>query len=465
MSLLKSTVLYSVVALFSRSLGFLLLPFYSNLISAEEFGIYSLIMSAYAVLSAVYQGGLFAGFSKYYVEAEEAQKKTVFSTLFILILLISFTFSYTATEFKTVLSGLLLQSVQYDRLIFIAAWMLFADTVFATMLHLLKTMEQADKATYYTAAMAFFNLLLNIIFVFYQRKGIEGILLAQLFSSSIVAAAMFPLFIENISIRINTAVLKKIILFSFPLLIAGIFSTLVDVVDRFLLDHYLSKTDVGIYSFSYRIAMIMNVFVISFGTAWTPYFLRMYKNEKSYSALFGKNLTKLVSISMMIFLAVALLTGDLFNIDMSGFKFINHSYLPGIVIIPFILTGYAIRGLIGFYSVYPYVSGKSYHFLVCDALAFAVNIGLNLLFIPIWGIKGAAAATMISFAAGLAYLFIISRSIRIVYQLRELGIVLISGLVLYLAAYYINSAAADIIAMVIYAIVVQRTLRIGLPKA
>lgn len=462
MSLFKSTAWYTFGNLFSRFLGFILLPFYSNFLTTSDFGTYALIMSAYSVFAAIYQGGLFSGFSKYFVEAEENKKKDVFSSIFAFILLTSLCLSTLATIFQSNIAQLLLRSPNSGRLIFVAAWMLFSDTIFAILLHLLKTKEQSGKVAYYTLASAIFNLLFNLIFVFYQRKGVEGILLAQLFSGAIVASSMFPIIIDNLRFRINTEFLKKVLIFSLPLLIGGIFSTLVDVADRFILDRFLDVKSVGIYSFSYRIAMLMNVFVISFGTAWTPYFLRIYKNDNALtSELFGKNFTKLLAVSLLIFLAVSLLIGDLFHFKLSGAPLFNGQYEPGIIIIPFVLAGYAFRGLIGFYSVYPYVSGKSYHFLISDSLAFIVNIILNFIMIPMWGILGAAIATMLSFAVGLLYLFVVSRGIKILYQKKELLQIIASAAIIFCTAQIVNSLLLDIVLIIAFTIVIQRVLKIG----
>ena len=461
MSLFKSTAWYTLGALFARSLGFILLPFYSNLIPADDFGRYALIMSAYAIFSAVYQGGLFPGFSKYYLEKDdEKRRKKIFATCFSIIFILSLTISILATVFRQNVSSLILSSPDYGRLMVITAWMLFVDTLFFTVLHLLKTKEESKQVIYYTSLSALFNLILNFFFVFYLRQGVEGILLAQLFSGGVIVIIMTGVIKDNYRLIPDNKVLKSILIFSFPLLLAGVLSTFVDVLDRFILDHFLDKKLVGIYSFSYRIAMIMNIFVISFRTAWTPYSLRLLRLEKNYSVLFGQSFTKLIAISLLIFLAVSLFINDLFRFHLGSGTLFNAEYAPGIIIIPFILLGYLFSGLISFYSVYPYQSGKSYHFLISDFTAFVVNLVLNFVFIPRYGILGAAIATLVSFFAGFIYLYFVSRPIKIVYQVKEL-----LTLVLYTAAFFLLGRMADnfwmnLVLVLGFTIVIQRSLNL-----
>lgn len=461
MSLLKSTAWYTFGNLFARSLGFILLPFYSNLIPAEDFGRYALLMSAYAVMSAVYQGGLFPGFSKYFLETDDENKrKKIFASCFSLILLTSLVITIISSFFSQKVSSLILGSPQYGRLVLLTAWMLFIDTVFLTVLHLLKTKEESKQVIYYTSLSAVFNLILNFFFVFYLRRGVEGIFLAQLFSGGVIVVIMAGVLKDNFSFRSDNAVLRSILIFSFPLLIAGILSTFVDVADRFILDHFMDKKLVGIYSFSYRIAMVMNIFVISFRTAWTPYSLRLLRKEKDYSILFGHSFTRLIAISLLMFLAVSLFIKDLFGFHLGGGTLFNAEYAPGLVIIPFILLGYMFSGLISFYSVYPYQSGKSYHFLISDLAAFIVNIGLNFILIPKYGILGAAAATMVSFFTGFIYLFVVSRPVKVVYQVKEL-----LTLILYAVAFFLLGKLTDnfwmkLVLVIGFTIVIQRSLNL-----
>ena len=461
MSLFKSTFWYSIGNLFSRFIGFILLPFYSHLIPVNDFANYALIMSSYAIMSAVYQGGLFAGFSKYYIENDDINAgKRLFTSVFNTIFIISLIISITITIFSKNVSSVILNSDKYSSLIVIAVWMLFFDTLFFTVLHLLKTQEISRKVVISTSFAAIMNFLLNLYFVFYLQINIKGILLAQLISGVLGFAIVLPVLSKNYLPGFDKDVLKKILWFSFPLLIAGIFSTLVDVIDRFILDHMLDKTAVGIYSFSYRIAMIMNVFVISFRTAWTPVSIRLYNSKVSFSKYFGTSFSRLVSFSILIILVVSLLIDDLFSFQIMGFEFFNPKYQPGIIIIPFVLLGYAFSGIVSFYSVYPYVTGKSRHFLISDVLTFVINVILNYLLIPVWGITGAAIATTLSFAVSVIYLRFISKEIKIIYQKKELAVIVLSGIVFFAIGYTQKILWLDILLILSYIFLVKIILNI-----
>lgn len=460
MSLRKATIWYTAGNLFTRFIGFLLLPFYSHLIPAEDFARYSLVMSGYAIMAAVYQGGIFAGFSRYYLETEDRNSRgLIFTSVFKIILVTAVLLSVLITVLAPDIAELITSSSADRDLIMIAGWMLFFDTLFLTILHLLKTIELPGKVINISSFSAVINLILNIYFVYIIHLGIKGILLAQLISGAFAFIILLPVLKQNWVTGFDRQSVNKILLFSLPLLIAGILSTLVDVADRFILDSLKNKETVGVYSFAYRIGIVMNIFVISYRTAWTPVSIRLYSENRNFGSYAGKSFNKLLGVLLFVFLLVSLLSDDLFT-NISGMTLFSKEYEPGTAIIPFILIGYAFSGIISFYSLYPYVSGKSYHFLITDALTFIINILLNYLLIPVWGITGAALATTVSFISGALYLRIISSDIRINYEYRDMFLILFGGVLLFAIGYYLKLLAVDIMLITLYAFILSAVLKI-----
>ena len=139
-SLSKATAWYTIGNLFVRSVSFLLLPLYSNLISTEEFGNYALLMSLYAVIAVFYQSGLQSALSKYYLEEQsEGRRKEIFSTILnatgiigviltVIIFLLSGWISFEAVG-----------SSGYSGLIQIIFAALFFESITFITLHLLRT--------------------------------------------------------------------------------------------------------------------------------------------------------------------------------------------------------------------------------------------------------------------------------------------------------------------------------------
>jgi O-antigen/teichoic acid export membrane protein len=290
------------------------------------------------------------------------------------------------------------------------------------------------------------------------KLGIFGIIWAQLVTSVSLFFILLPFLRDSYMPRMRTDMLKTFLTFSYPLVIAGLLSAAVEVIDRFIIDHFLGKSEVGIYSFAYRIALVMNIFVMSLRGAWTPYSIRIY-NAGNYSEEFGKSLTKIVGVSLLIFLTVSIFIDDLFTLNFSGFFLFNPQYRGGIEIIPVVLASYIFSAVVTYYSVYPYVSGKSIHFLVSDLIALVINIVLNFWLIPLYGIMGAAAATFFSYLGNAAYLVIISeRKIKITYEMWKIVSILFSISLFYLVSKLLDLFAVDVILFIIAFFLVYRLI-------
>ena len=450
-SLSGSVAWYGLGNLFVRSLSFLLLPLYSNLISTSEFGNYALLMSVYAVVQVFFQFGMFGALNKFFIEEKSEKKKLlIFSSILNSIIIIGIFLTIVLWLLSSEISGLVFHSTGFAELLTITFVAVLFETISFYILFLLKTMGYAKKVVTYSAVGALFNLGLNFILVYFLKLSVYGIILAQVVSSIFLVLLLIPLIKDKYLFKIDRDILNVVIKFSLPLLLANLFMAGSNVADRFILNIYSGREQVGIYSFAYKIALIMSILVASFSTAWNPHSLNLFYSS-DYQSSFGKILNKLVAVSCLLLLAVSLLAGYLFNIHIFGFFFFNPAYQAGIVIIPFVMIGYIFNGISAYYSVYPSVSNKSYHFLISEMIAFCSNVLLNIILIPRIGLVGAALATAAGFLFGSAYLFIVSRrEIKIEYQEKDLLIIVLAVIIFLFLGLNVKNFFLDISLILIY---------------
>ena len=172
-----------------------------------------------------------------------------------------------------------------------------------------------------------------------------------------------------------------------------------------------------------------------------------------------------MAIGCVILLLLSLFSRYLFEINIGGIILFNPVYKSGIVILPLVLIGYIFSGISTFYSVYPYISNKSYHFLISDLIAFISNIIINILFIPKYGILGAAFATAMGFLLGAAYLFFISRGqIKIDYQTKKLSVIIISALIFLFLGLNLKNIFLDLLVIVAYLLTLQYLAKLNLTR-
>ncbi len=462
-SLSAFTTWYSIGNFFIRSISFILLPLYSNILSTSEFGNYSLLISLYAMVSVLYQAGMQNSLTKFYLGSENPQhRKIVFSSVINFVAILGLLLILLSLVFSKGISNIILGTSEYSKIITLVFTALFFETMSYFFLHLLKTKELVKQVVITSCISALINLSMNIFFVYYLRMSIEGIFISQLISSFVLVLLLLPSVLPEIQISIDKSLLKKMFIFSLPFLIGGIFSSAVDVSDRFILNIFTNKDEVGIYSLSYKIAMLMNVFVISFRTAWIPRALNVYRAE-NHSEVFGNMFKKLISVSSVILISVTLFSPYLFQIKLFNVFILNKNYEAGLIILPFILLGYLFSGLGAFYSLFPFVSSKSYYFLYSDLIAFIVNLILNFILIPMVGMIGAAVATTLAFFASAVFLFWISKSkIKIYYPMRDIITIATLAVIILIIGLVYKNLILELSLFVVYLFSVLKLTKINL---
>ena len=450
-NLTSSVIWYTVSNIFIKAIGFLLLPLYSNFVPPGEFGNYSLIMSFYAVISVFYQAGLPAGLTKYFTQEQlAAEKRKVFSSVFNFVIILSVTLSAIVLLFSGFFAKTVIGSASFTPLFVIVSVLLLLDTGTYFLLHLLRTEEKAKSAAFYSLVSALGVLLLNILFVYFMRIGITGILYAQLGGSILLAVILIPEIRSYYEMKIDKQVLKTLLMFSLPLIVSGFFSAFLDVADRFFLNLYCGNRITGIYSFAYKIALLMNVFVISFRTAWLPRSIALVR-EDNFRYTFGNTLTKLISISGIIFIGVILFVKNLFTFKIAGVYLFNPQYADGMIILPYILAAYFLNGVASFYSVYPYLYKSSKYLFMADFAAFAINILLNFILIPAYGMTGAAVATLVGYLAMAGYMTAVSAgNIKFKYNYSIDGMTILTTVVFFLISRAVHSLLFDLVLFIAY---------------
>ena len=453
-NLFKNTLLYVLTNLFLKSASFLLLPFYSHYISPADFGVFSILLAGYTIVVSFYQGGFQSSFSKFYLEArDDNQREAALSQFFTLTMGISFIASAGCLLASRQLSNMLFSSGRYDTIIQILALTLLFDNFQTCALHVFKTKETIKPVAFFSVVPAVINVTVTIILLVGFGQGIMAIVNAQFISMFVVTAMLIPKIRNIVTWNIDRKYFVLFMKFAIPLMIAGGFTAMTDLVDRFILRHYFDDAMVGIYSFAYRIGNIMMLFVISFRTAWTPHAINLYK-KGDYAEHFGRSFGKLLFLSFTIFLSVSLLTPAIFDFSLPGnFHLFNPAYRPGLVIVPIILMAYLFNGLLSFFSIYPYLSGKSWHFLVSDGIALGLNIIGNLLLIPQLGLIGAALATLLSYFGSMLYLWWISNGkVETTINVNSALMLITSAIVCFMVSFTINNLFVTLICLFLFLI-------------
>jgi O-antigen/teichoic acid export membrane protein len=404
--LTKDTFIYGISTIVGRFLGFLLTPFYTNVFSPFENGVFSNIYAYIAFITIIYIYGMDAAFMKYSSLAEEKEKKKVFSTPFLFVVLTSVIFSFTLFFSKNFFVSVIEIPVQYSHLFFYVILILFFDATALVPFANLRMQRKAFKFTAIKVTSIIINITLNFVLVLKFKYGIEAIFIANLAASVFSSLALLPDILRNIEINVNKEILVKMVKFGIPYLPASLAAMIVQVVDRPIV---LSLTDyetVGIYQANHKLGVFMMLFVSMFQYAWQPFFLTNAR-EQNAKEIFSKILTIFLLAASIIWILLTLFVEDFARIKIfNGFHIIGSEFWSGLYIVPVVLLAYLFNGIYVNFTAGIYIEEKTKYIPIVTGLGATVNIGLNFMLIPLIGIIGAAFAALVSYitmASGLFY--------------------------------------------------------------
>lgn len=417
--LFKHSVVYGMSETISRGTGFILMFIYVRILTDSQIGIRTLLYFASAFLGLFYTLGLDNAFLRYFMDEDYADKKSkIFSTAICFTALTGLLFFIVAVFLGKSISFLITESYSYlylTRLLFI---ILILDTIVIYPSLVLRAENRFKYYSMISIARFFLFILLNLVMVWYLDRGVNGVFEANLIAVLLVFFFLLPVYGKYFSGQISFSILKRMLIFGIPTIFTIFAMRIIDLSDRRMIQYFLGESQVGQYSYAYTLGMVgIMVFVNSFRTAWQPFFLSL-KSSPEVKNIFSRVATYYAMFICMIFLGIVLFKNEIFYLYAPG-KPLSLSNIIPYVAFSYIIYGFYIIMLPGVFF-----REKTIYLPFATVTGAVVNVGLNFIFIPRFGIIGAAYTTIISYAIMVIILYFVSRYIYLVkYELVRLGAV------------------------------------------
>src|SRR5262245_46783879 len=177
---------------------------------------------------------------------------------------------------------------------------------------------------------------------------------------------------------------------------ASLAGSVTNVSDRFFLQHYASASDVGVYALGYKFGVLIELaFILPFQKAWNPVFFSVAHRPRARLVL-GRTLTYYLG-------ALALAVVALSIAGQPPVRLMAHPDFQGAArVIPLIAIAYFLAGITSYLGTGLIVANRTHVIAVVMVAGALVNVGLNFVLIPAFGMIGAAIATIASFGANAA---------------------------------------------------------------
>lgn len=377
--LIKNIFIFGLGTLSSKLVMFLLVPFYTNILTPSEYGIAELVMTASELLVPFVSVVIFEAVLRYGMDTQYNRGDTLLSAFFVCLCGSVVTIAITPLfSFYSSLSAW-----KWYICIYVIIYLFYS-----TEMMYLKVCNKNKLYSLLSCIQTVFLAVINILFLSKFAMGIRGYLLSIIISHLIVTIVIFlnaktDLRQSKFSSRLTAEMLR----YSFPLIFNNISWWAIHSSDKIMIENMIDSSALGVYTVALKLSTIINLLVSVFSQAWSLSSIQEYDCE-------GRNeyYNKVFEIySVICFL------GSFLLISISKWFmhiYVGSNFLESSKYVPLLIVAAFFSALTAFYSRLFSVVKKNKVVMATTVTAAIVNVVVNYVFIDLIGVWGAIIGTI-----------------------------------------------------------------------
>ena len=434
-SLAKDTVIYGGSTILVKMITYLLITLFTYTLAKEDFGIMTNVYAYVALFMVVLTFGMETGFFRFANQKEKYNPTDVYSTAIIavgsVVCLFIAVFLFFLPEIKPILWKDEIPESYIRLVLIIMSLDAFSAIPFAYLRFKQRPVKFAAlKIVYivlYTIFCLFFLLLCpwiyknhpQLISWFYIPEFKLGYVFLSNFIATFIQTCCLLPELTGFRYRFDGSLMKKMLRYSFPLLILGIAGMSNQIVDKLVFpviypDQSQAFGELGIYSACFKIALIMMMYTQAFRYAFEPFIFaktQSLDNKQAYA-----DATK-------YFILLGLLTflGVVFYLDIIKYL-IAPEYWDGLPVVSIVLMGELFFGIYFNLSLWYKLTDKTYWGAILSVIACMIIVCINVFFIPRYGYMACAWAPFIGYLFIMLISYFMGQKVYpIPYHLKTIG--------------------------------------------
>lgn len=455
--LLTDTIIYGFTTIVSRLLNFLLTPiFVSRLRDVAVYGIFTHLYACISLLNAVLAFGMETTFFRYLQKVKPEDKGKVYDQAFLITLLTSLLVGFLIFSNQSQIAAWLSQGDGHSDYVIYVQLLLGVLVTDALAVVPFAKLRAEGRAIRY-AIVKILNIIItlgsNLTFLYLFPKlmvtstfwneflsswfrpdwVLGNIFMANLIASGSTLLLLLPQ-LASLRLRIDTSLVKSMLNYSFPILIANISFIINEYLDKiifpFLLPGKEGEDALGVYGAVSKLAVFIALFVTAFRLGAEPFFFAYAKNENA------KKTYANIMLYLVLFLVIGML-GICANLDWLKYFLKTDDpieqalFWSGLSIVPVLLFNYVLLGIYMNLSIWYKLTDQTRYGLYISVIGAIITIALNIVVIPRYSYVGAALCTTVTYLCmiSLSY-FWGQKNYPIPYTVSKISLYLLSAIIL-----------------------------------
>ena len=387
------TAIYGLSSILARILNFLFVPLYTRMLTQAQYGVVTEFMAYIGILQVILVLGLETGCFRF-ANKEGEDPRRVYSGALLTVTGLNLAFLACMVAFSEPISAALGYEGYRALIIYVAA-ILFCDNITAILFAKLRQEHKAVKFAVLKTVKILTETAANLVlfFVWPAQPDFTYPIIAILISCVLCLILFIP-DIMHLKLVWDGDVVKRMLAYSLPLMIAALPGVANDLVDRVLFRYFDTSSEawrasLGIYQAAVKLAVIMNLFIQMFRYAAEPFFFQRARDKGS---------KELYAVVMEYFTAFCglVFVGVIAYIDIISLL-LGRDFRVGIGIVPIMLLSYMLLGMLFNVSMWYKLSGRTNMAVWITLTGLIVTTVVNIVFMPRFSYWASAFAHLSSY--------------------------------------------------------------------
>jgi O-antigen/teichoic acid export membrane protein len=390
--------------------NFFLLGVYVKYLDPTDYGVIAMLGSLEVIAKILFRFGLDGAFMRLFYEHERTEdRQRLASTIFFFLLILNGTIVAVLMAAAPAIADSVLGRVDQTAALRLMLLNTFAIGFTFIPFHVLRIEQRTVTFSLLTLARAVFTTIVRLVLVVQLDMGVAGLYLGDVIVTAGVMAALARWFAPLIRPMFSRDLLREALRFGVPRLPHAAAQQVIAVGDRLVLKALnVTMDNIGVYSMAVSFGLVQKLFLSAFESAWAPFYYATVR-EPDAPRIFRVITTYGVAV-------LALLTAGLSSVGRHAAQAMTHGYLLAPddprwgeveTVITWTAIGVFLQGIYLLTSIGLNITKRTEFYPLATVTAAAVNIALNFLLIPRFGIVGAAWANGAGYGvqAALGYYF------------------------------------------------------------
>lgn len=417
----KAAAWYTICNLLQKGILFIVVPIYTRMLTTSEYGTYTIFQSWKDIIIIFTTLNLYCGvFTRGLVKYEEDRKKYISS-----IQLLSTAVTVVVCTMLFVCYDAISIVWQVDKEVFI---LLFIYYLFSPSIQFWSVKQRVEnkyiKMVVVTVLLSLVTPLISIALLLLTNMRENALIYGYLLVQTLFGLVFY---IDNLvkgKFKVKYEYCKEALKFNIPLIPHYLSLIVLNQSDRIMIDNYCGKSEAGIYSLTYSVSQILNIFIAAINGSMVPWQYEKMK-KKEYNIIGRVSNILCIGIGICTILVIAI--GPEIIYIMGG-----KEYTEAIWCIPPIVMGIYFTFCYGLFSTVEFYYGVTKFIALASTVGAVLNVLLNAMFIPVFGYIAAAYTTFACYVMFTVAHYVIMRKVTKdnIYEIRNM--LLISGILMIL---------------------------------